>query len=152
MAETNQNMDIPEMITGLCVLVVEDSEFDRALTIATLKKIGIGKIQVAENGRLAIAKIKNAIAVKKPFDIILLDAKMPTEDGMKVLGWIRGEPELKKQVVIMITATVSSEEVVKFIELGINGYVVKPLILGVLQSKIFEILNIPNKKKEQHVD
>ncbi len=150
MVDNGKKMDAQKLLTRLSVLVVEDSDFDRELAITTLQKIGIQKIQVAENGSLAIGKITNALAIKKPFDVIFLDAKMPSEDGLKVLNWIRKEPKLKNQIVVMVTATTNSSDVAAFIDLGISGYVVKPLTLEVLQSKVNDILSLLEEQKKRH--
>jgi two-component system chemotaxis response regulator CheY len=147
MAERNQNYKILGLLAQLSVLVVEDSVFDRELAVATIKKIGIRKVHVAENGSSAVAKIQNALAVRRPFDIIFLDARMPVQDGVSLLKWIRNEPKLRDQIVIMTSASSAIAEVAELIDLGISSYVVKPLTVDVLQTKIYEALSL---QKDRH--
>ena len=100
------------------VLVVDDSEFMRAVLKNILKHEGYEIIETGD-GNEAIERFK----VEKP-DVVLLDIIMPKKDGVAVLD------SLKKidsdANVIMITA-VGQEAIIKECqELGAKGYIVKP--------------------------
>ena len=82
------------------------------------------------------------MAVKKPFDLVLLDSKMPTQSGLSLLKWLRKEPKMKHQPVIITTGTSDAINVQDFIELGVDGFIVKPITLDVLETKIFQALAI----------
>lgn len=66
------------------------------------------------------------IGRNKP-DIILLDYMMPVCDGYKTLMMIRNQYETSKIPVIMLTSFTDKERVVQCLELGISGYLVKPV-------------------------
>lgn len=138
-------------LADLRILLVEDNEVDRSVALAMLNKIGSRQVQVAETGSLAMAKIQNASDVQKPFDLILLDAKMPSQDGIGVLKWLRNQPKVKATPVIMITATSNMHDVSAYIGMGISGYVVKPLKLDVLRSKLSEAIAGMHKSAKQAV-
>ena len=62
----------------------------------------------------------------KPY-ILLLDIRMPKMDGTEVLRLIKGDAELRKMPVVMITTTDDPREVALCHELGCNSYITKPL-------------------------
>ena len=57
----------------------------------------------------------------------LLDIRMPKIDGTRVLSKIKGDKELRKVPVIMLTTTDDPREVERCHELGCNNYIVKPV-------------------------
>jgi CheY-like chemotaxis protein len=59
--------------------------------------------------------------------ILLLDIKMPKIDGIEVLEKLKGDPDLKKIPVIMITTTDNPREIEICHKLGCNSYIVKPI-------------------------
>gem|GEM_PF-1818626 len=131
------------------ILLVEDSQIDRDVALASLRKLGATSVQVAETGSLALGKIQNALEIRKPFDLILLDAKMPGQDGIAVLKSLRSQLKTKSTPVIMITASAHSDEVSEFIGMGISGYIVKPFQLEVLKTKLLEAIAVLKKSSKQ---
>ena len=59
--------------------------------------------------------------------VLLLDIRMPKMDGTEVLKQIKGDPELCKIPVVMITTTDDPREVAHCHELGCNSYITKPV-------------------------
>ena len=59
--------------------------------------------------------------------LILLDLKLPKVDGLEVLRQIKGDAALKMIPVVMMTSSRQEEDLVRSYELGVNGYVVKPM-------------------------
>ncbi len=59
--------------------------------------------------------------------LLLLDIRMPRVDGVKVLRQIKGDAELRKIPVIMLTTTDDPREVERCHEIGCNSYIVKPV-------------------------
>ena len=59
--------------------------------------------------------------------VVLLDLKMPKVDGLEVLRQIKGDPVLKLIPVVVMTSSREEQDLVKSYELGVNGYVVKPV-------------------------
>jgi two-component system sensor histidine kinase/response regulator len=131
--------DINKRIAALNVLVVDDAEFDRELTLAALKKLNVRSIQVAENGTLAIHKIENALAAGKPFDLVLSDFKMPSKDGQGLLTFIRQDPKLKALAVIMVSGSSAELDVKGFIAMGADNIVVKPVTHETLKEKMSDL-------------
>ncbi len=59
--------------------------------------------------------------------LLLLDIRMPKVDGVEVLRQLKGDPELKKIPILMLTTTDDPREVERCHELGCNSYIVKPV-------------------------
>ncbi len=63
-------------------LVVEDDPAFRSVVVSILRQLGVHRIDTVENGRQALHAIA---ATALPFDVVLCDLNMPTEDGVVVL-------------------------------------------------------------------
>jgi signal transduction histidine kinase/CheY-like chemotaxis protein/HPt (histidine-containing phosphotransfer) domain-containing protein len=107
----------------VAVLIVEDNKVNQLLLKNMLKKFGFGNLDTAENGRIALNKLKDT-----DYDLILMDIQMPEMDGYEITKEIR--KRLRKEVrnipVIAISADASEKEKTKAGECGMNDYVVKP--------------------------
>jgi CheY-like chemotaxis protein len=61
-------------------------------------------------------------------DLVLLDISLPGMDGTEVLQWIRSQSELRDLPVIALTAHAMSGDRERYIEMGFNDYVTKPIV------------------------
>ena len=59
--------------------------------------------------------------------VILLDLKMPKVDGIEVLTRIKSDARTKKIPVVVLTSSKEDPDIQKCYDLGVNGYVVKPV-------------------------
>ncbi len=94
-----------------------------------------------------------ALLQSEPWDVVLLDIKMPGIDGMELLGRIRGiDPDL---VVIMITAYASVDTAVEAMKLGAFDYVTKPIdpdelsqvVRRALEARRLKVENVQLRQK-----
>ena len=60
-------------------------------------------------------------------DLILMDIRLPYEDGYAALRKIRGSPSLKDTLVVAVTAEASREQLNKAREAGFDGFIGNPL-------------------------
>ncbi|HWQ46160.1 MAG TPA: response regulator [Longilinea sp.] len=74
-------------------------------------------------------------------DLILMDIRLPYEDGYGALNKIRHSPTLKNLPVIAVTAEASEEQMEKARESGFNGFLGKPLDPDRFPDQIQRILN-----------
>ncbi|MCF7864683.1 MAG: response regulator, partial [Kiritimatiellales bacterium] len=104
----------------LSVLLAEDNQLNQRVVVKMLEKMGC-HVDVAENGREALAKLKLTAPVEdRPrYDIIFMDIQMPVMDGLKATGMIRAqEGEGCRTPIIAITAHAMKGDREKFIEQG----------------------------------
>ena len=95
---------------------------------------GHAEIEVAMNGREAVAMFQQGLVDQKPFDLVLLDIMMPEMDGQQALKLIRlaeshdWSPQRKKAVIIMTSALNSPENMEEALWDGdCTDYLVKPV-------------------------
>jgi CheY-like chemotaxis protein len=113
-------------VAGLRALVVEDDRVIQAVIKANLESIGIPTV-VAGNGIEAIAAIK-----ADTFDFVLMDIRMPDEDGLDATRWIRDE-EIDNAVrhvpIFALTTYDSTEHTQEILDAGMDEHMVKPFKL-----------------------
>jgi|WetSurMetagenome_2_1015567.scaffolds.fasta_scaffold27040_5 CheY-like chemotaxis protein len=117
------------------ILVVEDVSTMRNFIKATLEASFRNVfVDVAGNGNRA----KEMLELES-FDIVLCDWEMPVMKGDELLQWIRETESLKQISFIMVTGKTQKDDVLQAKELGADGYIVKPLTVGILIGKLTEI-------------
>ena len=113
-------------------LLAEDSQNDVFLMQQAFKKAGLpNPIQVVADGQEAISYLKGeghySDRAKYPLPMaVLLDLKMPRVNGFEVLEWVRKQPNLKRVVVIILTASNRSSDADRAYDFGANFYLTKP--------------------------
>lgn len=117
------------------LLVVDDHFQSRQLLIDIIDFMGLKSIP-AENGLDAIKKTQD-----HQVDLILLDIMMPEMDGMEFLEKRRGNNELYKIPVVVISAVNQIDTLLKCIQIGADDYLVKPFSPLVLRARIQNLLD-----------
>ena len=123
-------------------LVVDDFSTMRRIVRNLLKELGYSNVDEAEDGVMALAKLRS-----ETFDFVVSDWNMPNMDGLTMLQNIRADPALAKLPVLMVTAEAKKENIIAAAQAGANGYVVKPFTAATLDeklNKIFEKLEKAN--------
>jgi DNA-binding response OmpR family regulator len=113
------------------IMIVDDSlELRQYLKLIITSKFGC-KIVEAHNGQDALNKIYDELP-----GLIILDVMMPIMDGYEFLKKIRADERSKKIPVIMCSAAGDKNTVSSFIEEGITDFILKPINLHIVYSKI----------------
>jgi two-component system chemotaxis response regulator CheY len=115
-------------------LVVDDFSTMRRIVRNLLKELGFANVDEAEDGAVALQKLKSA-----PYDFVVTDWNMPNMDGLTLLQSIRRTPQLKHLPVLMITAEAKKENIIAAAQAGASGYVVKPFTAATLAEKLEKI-------------
>ena len=115
------------------ILYVEDNPLDVELTLEALKENKIANpIVVANDGVEALEYLRSEGSHKdrKPGNpcMILLDLKMPRMDGLEFLPIVKKDEKFKRIPVIMLTSSREEKDLVRGYDLGVNAYVVKPVV------------------------
>ena len=116
------------------MLIVEDTYFNQMLAVELLRKeIPEVEIEVADNGKVALEKIKN-----RPFDLVLMDVKMPVMNGLEATRAIRALPEKDRAEVpiLALTANAIREQLDQCKAAGMDDYITKPINRDELMEKI----------------
>jgi CheY-like chemotaxis protein len=122
------------------ILLVDDSQDNRILMREAFAMAKCNHpLQEASNGEEAIAYLKGegpySDRNKFPLPIVmLLDLNMPKRNGFDVLAWVRAQPMLKRLAIIIVTASMRSEDVERAFDLGATSYLVKPISLETLAA------------------
>ena len=135
------------------ILMVEDDTVDVMDARRTLDRMSIlYKMGVARNGEEAMRVLggrADEMAIARP-DIILLDLNMPKMNGIEFLQVLRSEDKWKDIKVFIITTSEEKEDREKVRDLGVSGYIVKPLKFNNPSSidsfnLMIDLMNIKNK-------
>jgi signal transduction histidine kinase/CheY-like chemotaxis protein/streptogramin lyase len=116
------------------ILVVDDSESNRGLLMEYLVDSPIDFIE-AEDGKEAVDMAKQY----RP-DAVLMDMKMPVMDGYEATRILKGDEELKKIPVIIVTASALREQRSKIEKAGGDGYLSKPVSQSDLVIELMHFL------------
>jgi signal transduction histidine kinase len=111
------------------ILVVEDMPLNQFLIKIILMDFDF-EVEMANNGQQAIDKLE-----KETFDLVLMDLQMPILNGFEATEHIRQTMKLRLPI-IALTADVTSVDVEKCKNLGMNDYISKPIDEKLLLSKI----------------
>ena len=121
-------------------LVVDDFSTMRRIVRNLLKELGFTNVDEAEDGQVALHKLKNG-----QFEFVVSDWNMPNMSGIELLKAIRADASLKHLPVMMITAEAKKENIIEAATAGASGYIVKPFTAATLDEKLNKIFQNMNK-------
>jgi two-component system chemotaxis response regulator CheY len=123
-------------------LVVDDFSTMRRIVRGLLKELGFLNIEEAEDGVVALGKLKS-----EPFDFVVSDWNMPNMNGLDLLKAIRADAALAHLPVLMVTAEAKKENIIEAAKAGASGYVVKPFTAATLDEKLNKIFKTMGVKE-----
>ncbi len=120
------------LLNGRRVIIVEDEGVTQMQLRRTLSHAGLVIVGTAINGRDGVE-----LALREHPDIILMDVRMPIMDGMEATRRILAEVPM---CVVMLTAFSDEEYRTQAQELGVSGYVIKPVTSDMLLPLMYQAL------------
>ena len=123
------------MAHELKFLVVDDFSTMRRIVRNLLKESGFTEADEAEDGVVALHKLRNG-----NFDFVVSDINMPNKNGFELLKEMKADEKLKHIPVLMVTAEARKEDIVLAAQSGAAGYIVKPFTKATLEDKVNLIL------------
>ena len=117
-------------------LIVDDFSTMRRIVRNLLKEIGHTDADEAEDGAIALNKLRNG-----NFNFVVSDINMPNMNGFELLAEIKKDEKLKHLPVLMVTAEARKEDIVLAAQSGAAGYIVKPFTKATLEDKMANIFN-----------
>lgn len=117
------------------ILLVEDNPLDLELCLAALEKSKLAnEVIIARDGEEAMHYLfrEGEHADRTPGNpaVVLLDLKLPKIDGLELLAMVRKSPSMKNLPVVLLTSSREEQDVLRGYELGVNAFVVKPVIFA----------------------
>ena len=120
-----QASDAEFQLTGLTVLVVDDDPIAREHARLTLEQVGI-RAEVAASGAEGVEMVRLRHARREPYDLILIDWKMPGMDGPGTTKEIRAIAGVESAVIIL-TSYNWNDVAQEAVNTGVNSFISKPL-------------------------
>ncbi len=135
-----------EQLRSVPVLIVDDNATNRKILAELLSAWHFAPAE-ASSGQEALRLLKEATRQNRPFKIVLLDVHMPEMDGFTVAREIRQHPSISDPVIIILTSAGMRGDGARCRELGIAGYLTKPIRQSDLLNAIMLAMG---KKKTPH--
>ncbi len=138
------------LLRDIRILVVDDNEVSREILAEMLRFFHLD-VAVASNGASAMGMLQDTGG--RPFDIVLMDWRMPPMNGDEVTRRIHANPAIQpKPKVIMVTAY-GREDVIRAAEqAGVAGFLVKPVSPSILLDTLLTSLGRGRLFEEQSGD
>ena len=121
--------DARKALSDIGVLLVEDTLVNQKVGLLLLRKLGI-RADLASDGQQAVNKVKQF-----EYDIVLMDVQMPGMDGLEATEIIRNLPSpFEQPLIYALTAGVTEGEKQRCFDIGMNGFIQKPINIEQLKS------------------
>jgi len=118
-------------------LVVDDFTTMRRVMRALLRDIGFERTETAEDGAVALEMLKKA-----RYDMVISDVLKPNVNGFELLAAIKGDEALRHLPVLMVTSEARKEDIVRSVQEGAAGIIVKPFTKATLEERVKRILGL----------
>ena len=129
---------LAEDFKNMRVLIVDDNRTSREILDEALKSMGCAPA-TASSGLEALEILK-AAPVDAPYDLVLMDWKMPDLDGMETTRRIKHDLMLVSVPTVIMVTAYGREEIMRQAEsAGVAGFLIKPVNQSVLFNTIMEV-------------
>lgn len=126
-----------EKLKKMKILIVDDNEQITKMLTTFLELKG-HQCATANDGNEGLKQIKD-----DSYDVILLDLAMPEFDGYSVIKNLEDSNTLKDHKIIVFTAsTITQDELENLVKRGVTSYLLKPIDIDLLHSKLVEIADL----------
>ena len=122
-----------DILPSTRILVVDDDKVNQMICRKYLETMGI-QVDIADNGKLAISKCRD-----NTYNLIIMDMEMPLLGGLDATRIIR-ERSLSFAPVIALTANHNAESRQLCKQVGMNGFITKPIRKDELEREVRKVL------------
>ncbi len=151
-AETSQpsqspGTTLPDFLQELEILVIDDNKTSREVLGYYLKTFS-SHIEKAFSGQEALDKVlARKKSGKKPFDLIFMDWQMPEMDGIEASRQILANNDLVEKIkIIMVTAYGREDVIQQAQDMGLSGFLIKPLTKSVVYDAVLDAFGQSSRK------
>ena len=125
-------------LTGIRALVVDDNALAREILADALKAFGL-RVETVSSGESALLELADADS-RDPYQVVLMDWHMPGMDGLEASRLILSAEHLKHvPKIVMVTAFGGEEIRTQADEIGVNGYLLKPVSSSLLYDTLMDL-------------
>lgn len=139
-------MDEKKAVTGgYSILLAEDDKMNQVVVASLIKKLNLGRVQIAQNGKEAIEMF-----CSHPFDLILMDGQMPEMNGLDAALAIRAiekDNDMSRTPIIALTAHAAQADRDLYLNNGMDEFLIKPLNPDALKQAVHNLV----REKAPHV-
>jgi CheY-like chemotaxis protein len=121
-------------VLDLSILYVEDDD-DTREGVSDSLKMRIRELDLAKDGREGLEAFKN-----KKYNIVITDIKMPVMNGLEMSREIKAID--KKTPIIITTAYNDTDLLIECIDVGVNQFVLKPIVMNKLMDSIRKCMEL----------
>ncbi|MEW5903297.1 MAG: response regulator [Pseudomonadota bacterium] len=126
------------LLEGIRVLVVDDNEVSREILAEMLRFFRL-EVKVAASGIKAIDLLETAH--EHPYDMVLMDWRMPGMNGDEVIRRIHADIAIPRQPRIVMVTAYGREDVIRLADqAGVDGFLIKPVSPSTLLDTILSVL------------
>lgn len=122
------------------ILIVEDNSVNSRILVKFIEKLGYNNITTAGNGQQCLD-----LFLTNDYDIIFMDIKMPIMDGdialQRILQYEKDNTNKQKPFIIAISAYSNKEDKDKYLQIGFNDYIIKPINMHDLETIFINYFN-----------
>jgi two-component system sensor histidine kinase/response regulator len=129
----------PALLREKHALIVDDNATNRLILEKTLARWGM-HTQSVESGAEGLAQLAAANQNGEPFSILIVDGQMPEMDGFTMVRKLRECPDFNPLTIVMLTSAGAVGDAERCRELGIRGFLAKPVDGETLHSAILRAL------------
>jgi two-component system, sensor histidine kinase and response regulator len=116
----------PGELAGRRVLVVDDNATNAEILDYHAQAVGM-RCATAVDGLAALQSLRQAAREGNPFELAIVDMKMPRMDGLALAAAVRNDPALAGLRIVLVTSLHSTDELSRAREAGISAYLSKPV-------------------------
>jgi len=140
--DSNTRRYVPHDMEGYPALIVDDNQTSREILCEIMDAFGFKCTSVA-SGEAALAELRRAAATGEPFyKVVLMDWMMDGLDGLETTQKVRADAALPAApTIIMVTAYGRDMVMEQAAQVGLNGFLLKPVTPSALFDTIMDVLD-----------
>ena len=121
------------------MIVADDDEYVCKAVLKSMESTGV-EVEYATRGKAAAEMIRQAWEKGAPYDLLLLDWKMPELDGLETARLIRGQKDSGKLPILLFTAYDWTDIKEEALEVGISYFLPKPFFMSSFRDTIRRVM------------
>ena len=140
----------PTRLAGRRALVVDDNATNRQILKQELGYWGM-RVSTVESGAKGLALLRQAATSDSPYDLAILDMKMPEMDGLSLARAIKEESALAAVRLVLLTSFGQRGHGAEASRIGISAYLTKPVDEADLYDCLVEVLGETRLRRPPHL-